>query len=108
MSGQDNQLSRVFRNVFGGDGIQANVTRLAGSFKEGSKNGRDLMGCTWSGLSALYDAVNSGQEICMKSGRRFRIIQKLGEGGYAFVYLVKEAGAPGSASSLSSGQGGTS
>lgn len=96
MSGQDSQVSRLFRNVFGGEGVQANVSNLARSFQEGTKKGPqgDLMGCTWSGLSALYDSLNAGQEYCIKD-RRFRVLKKLGEGGYAFVYLVRESG-PGS------------
>ncbi|CAI5965443.1 unnamed protein product [Closterium sp. NIES-64] len=49
------------------------------------------MGCTWSGLAAIYDAVSSGEEVKV-NGRRFRIVQNLGEGGYAFVYLVRETG----------------
>ncbi|CAI7806725.1 unnamed protein product [Closterium sp. NIES-53] len=49
------------------------------------------MGCTWSGLTAIYDAVSSGEEVKV-NGRRFRIVQNLGEGGYAFVYLVRETG----------------
>eukprot|EP00246_Nothoceros_aenigmaticus_P006304 TRINITY_DN19121_c0_g1_i1.p1 TRINITY_DN19121_c0_g1~~TRINITY_DN19121_c0_g1_i1.p1 ORF type:complete len:399 (+),score=60.11 TRINITY_DN19121_c0_g1_i1:150-1199(+) len=47
------------------------------------------MGCTWSGLSALYDAVNCTSDLWLND-RRFRIVRQLGEGGYAFVYLVKE------------------
>ncbi|XP_047328588.1 probable serine/threonine-protein kinase DDB_G0291350 [Impatiens glandulifera] len=50
------------------------------------------MGCSCSGLSALYDAVNSsggGGEVWINENR-FRIISLLGEGGFAYVYLVKE------------------
>ncbi|CAA6670651.1 unnamed protein product [Spirodela intermedia] len=36
------------------------------------------MGCSFSGLNALYDA------------NRFRILRQLGEGGFAYVFLVKE------------------
>eukprot|EP00897_Mesotaenium_endlicherianum_P004543 jgi/Mesen1/4116/ME000216S03371 len=48
------------------------------------------MGCTWSGLHALYDVVNPGGSDIFIGNRHFKIIQQLGEGGYAFVYLVKE------------------
>ncbi|KAK8940886.1 3-phosphoinositide-dependent protein kinase 1 [Platanthera zijinensis] len=54
------------------------------------------MGCSLSGLSALYDAVNGGGDVWINQNR-FRIVKQLGEGGFAFVYLVKEVardGAP--------------
>lgn len=47
------------------------------------------MGCTWSGLNVLYGAVGSGAEVWVNK-RRFRIQRQLGEGGFAFVYLVRE------------------
>ncbi|XP_010522295.1 PREDICTED: serine/threonine-protein kinase 16-like [Tarenaya hassleriana] len=47
------------------------------------------MGCTFSGLNALYDAVNGGGDVWINENR-FRIVRQLGEGGFAFVYLVKE------------------
>lgn len=47
------------------------------------------MGCTWSGLDALYGAVGSGAEVFVNK-RRFKIQRQLGEGGFAFVYLVRE------------------
>ncbi|KAH9297159.1 hypothetical protein KI387_028841 [Taxus chinensis] len=47
------------------------------------------MGCTFSGLNALYDVVNGGGDVWINE-RRFRIIRQIGEGGFAFVYLVKE------------------
>lgn len=47
------------------------------------------MGCTFSGLNALYDAVNGGGDVWINENR-FRIIRQLGEGGFAFVFLVKE------------------
>ncbi|KAG0567466.1 hypothetical protein M758_7G141500 [Ceratodon purpureus] len=47
------------------------------------------MGCTWSGLDALVGAVGSGAEVWVNK-RRFRIQRQLGEGGFAFVYLVRE------------------
>lgn len=47
------------------------------------------MGCTFSGLNALYDAVSGGPDFWINE-RRFRTVRQLGEGGFAFVYLVKE------------------
>lgn len=47
------------------------------------------MGCSLSALSLLYDAINGGGDIWI-NGNRFRIVRQLGEGGFAFVYLVKE------------------
>lgn len=47
------------------------------------------MGCTFSGLNALYDAVNGGGDVWINENR-FRIVRQLGEGGFAYVYLVKE------------------
>lgn len=47
------------------------------------------MGCTFSGLNALYDAVNGGGDVWINENR-FRIIRQLGEGGFAYVFLVKE------------------
>ncbi|OVA12769.1 Protein kinase domain [Macleaya cordata] len=49
------------------------------------------MGCSFSGLNALYDAVNGGGDVWINENR-FRIVRQLGEGGFAFVYLVKEIG----------------
>lgn len=60
------------------------------------------MGCSFSGLSALYDAVNGGGDVWINHSR-FRIVKQLGEGGFAFVYLVKEVVRDGS-----SGGGGLS
>lgn len=59
------------------------------------------MGCSFSGLNALYDAVNGGGDVWINQNR-FRIVRQLGEGGFAFVYLVKEvtATADGSSSGL--------
>ncbi|KAM0942607.1 putative transferase, protein kinase NAK family [Dioscorea sansibarensis] len=59
------------------------------------------MGCSFSGLNALYDAVNGGGDVWINQNR-FRIVRQLGEGGFAFVYLVKEvsAAADGSSSGL--------
>lgn len=47
------------------------------------------MGCSFSGLNSLYDAVNGGADVWINENR-FRIVRQLGEGGFAFVYLVKE------------------
>ncbi|XP_044476210.1 serine/threonine-protein kinase 16-like [Mangifera indica] len=47
------------------------------------------MGCTFSGLNALYDAVNGGGDVWINE-TRFRILRQLGEGGFAYVFLVKE------------------
>ncbi|XP_047165570.1 serine/threonine-protein kinase 16 isoform X2 [Vigna umbellata] len=47
------------------------------------------MGCSFSGLNALYDSVNSGGDAWINENR-FRIVRQLGEGGFAYVYLVKE------------------
>lgn len=51
--------------------------------------GWEAMGCTWSGLDALVGAVGSGAEVWVNK-RRFRIQRQPGEGGFAFVYLVRE------------------
>ncbi|CAL0327595.1 unnamed protein product [Lupinus luteus] len=47
------------------------------------------MGCSLSGLSSLYDAVNGAGEVWINKNR-FRIVRQIGEGGFAYVYLVKE------------------
>lgn len=47
------------------------------------------MGCSLSGLNALYDAVSGGVDVWINENR-FRIVRQLGEGGFAYVYLVKE------------------
>uniref|UniRef100_A0A1J3K5F3 non-specific serine/threonine protein kinase n=1 Tax=Noccaea caerulescens TaxID=107243 RepID=A0A1J3K5F3_NOCCA len=60
------------------------------------------MGCSFSGLNALYDAVNGGGDVWINENR-FRIVRQLGEGGFAFVFLVKEIVAD--ASSAASGGG---
>lgn len=56
------------------------------------------MGCSFSGLNALYDAVNGGGDIWINENR-FRIVRQLGEGGFAFVFLVKEVIADSSSAS---------
>ena len=55
------------------------------------------MGCTFSGLNALYDVVNGGSTDVWINETRFRIVRTLGEGGFSSVYLVKEqpGGRPG-------------
>ena len=45
------------------------------------------MGCSFSGLNALYDS--GGGDVWINENR-FRIVRQLGEGGFAFVFLVKE------------------
>ncbi|CAA3016280.1 probable serine threonine- kinase DDB_G0291350 [Olea europaea subsp. europaea] len=47
------------------------------------------MGCSFLGLNALYDAVNGGGDVWINENR-FRILRQLGEGGFAYVFLVKE------------------
>ncbi|XP_008804427.1 probable serine/threonine-protein kinase DDB_G0291350 isoform X1 [Phoenix dactylifera] len=47
------------------------------------------MGCSFSGLNALYNAVNGGGDVWINENR-FRILKQIGEGGFAYVYLVKE------------------
>ncbi|KAF8365154.1 hypothetical protein HHK36_029853 [Tetracentron sinense] len=49
------------------------------------------MGCSFSGLNALYDAVNGGGDIWINENR-YRILRQLGEGGFAYVFLVKDIG----------------
>ena len=55
------------------------------------------MGCTFSGLNALYDVVNGGSADVWINETRFRIVRTLGEGGFSSVYLVREqpGGRPG-------------
>nr|KJB19471.1 hypothetical protein B456_003G104700 [Gossypium raimondii] len=59
------------------------------------------MGCSFSGLNALYDAVNGGGDVWINENR-FKIVRQLGEGGFAYVYLVKEVVSD-SSSALASG-----
>ncbi|KAJ4758621.1 hypothetical protein LUZ62_023638 [Rhynchospora pubera] len=59
------------------------------------------MGCSFSGLNALYDAVNGGGDVWINDNR-FRILRQLGEGGFAFVYLVKDVTASSSSGGPSS------
>ncbi|CAA6661495.1 unnamed protein product [Spirodela intermedia] len=62
------------------------------------------MGCSLSGLNALYGATNGGGDVWVNENR-FRIVKLLGDGGgSAFTYLVKEvadADADGAGSGLS-------
>lgn len=60
------------------------------------------MGCTFSGLNAFYDAVNSGGDVWINENR-FRIVRQLGEGGFAYVFLVKELLADTSSDAVQSG-----
>ncbi|GAQ83678.1 serine/threonine protein kinase [Klebsormidium nitens] len=48
------------------------------------------MGCTLSVWSTLYDSVVPNGSDVWIGDRRFRVVKELGEGGFAFVYLVKE------------------
>ncbi|CAL9109576.1 unnamed protein product [Musa acuminata var. zebrina] len=54
------------------------------------------MGCSFSGLNSFYDAVNGAGDVWINENR-FRIVRQLGEGGFAFVFLVKEVVADGAA-----------
>ncbi|XP_043726074.1 serine/threonine-protein kinase 16-like [Telopea speciosissima] len=49
------------------------------------------MGCSFSGMNALYGAANGGGDVWINENR-FRILRQLGEGGSAYTYLVKEVG----------------
>ncbi|KAI4340170.1 hypothetical protein MLD38_025033 [Melastoma candidum] len=62
------------------------------------------MGCSFSGLNALYDAVNGDGDVWINENK-FRILRQLGEGGFAYVYLVKELGSDSSSSDDSRGGG---
>ncbi|KAA0058028.1 serine/threonine-protein kinase 16-like isoform X1 [Cucumis melo var. makuwa] len=62
------------------------------------------MGCTFSGLNAFYDAVNSGGDVWINENR-FRIVRQLGEGGFAYVFLVKEVLADTSSDAVQSDDG---
>ena len=42
-----------------------------------------------NGLNALYDVVNGGGDVWINENR-FKILRQLGEGGFAYVFLVKE------------------
>lgn len=46
------------------------------------------MGCSMSGLNALSD-LNSKGEVWINENR-FKILRQIGEGGFAYVFLVKE------------------
>lgn len=63
------------------------------SREEGRKR-EGTMGCSLSGLNAFYDAVSGGGDVWINENR-FRIVRQLGEGGFAFVFLVKEVVADG-------------
>ncbi|MBA0834853.1 hypothetical protein Goarm_007175 [Gossypium armourianum] len=58
------------------------------------------MGCTFSGFNAMYDAANGGGDVWIND-IRFKIVRQLGEGGFAYVYLVKEVASD--SSSISAG-----
>ena len=50
------------------------------------------MGCSFSTLcrSLLPSGIISPERVLAFNGRQFRVLRTLGEGGYAFVYLVQE------------------
>ena len=52
------------------------------------------MGCSYSLLRSLLPVrlplAMAGERAVSFNGRRFRVLRTLGEGGYAFVYLVQE------------------
>ena len=45
---------------------------------------KEKMGCSFSGLNALCDAVSRGRDVGI-NGNRFRIVRRLGEGGFVYV-----------------------
>jgi serine/threonine kinase 16 len=51
------------------------------------------MGCSMSGLNALRDAAKGGGDVWINE-RRFRVLRQIGEGGFAFVYIVRELNPP--------------
>ncbi|KAF7838576.1 serine/threonine-protein kinase 16 [Senna tora] len=53
------------------------------------KKEKKKMGCSFSGLNALYDNVNAAADVWINENR-FRVVRQLGEGGFSYVYLVKE------------------
>ncbi|KAL7588919.1 hypothetical protein Lser_V15G36690 [Lactuca serriola] len=53
-----------------------------------------------SRLNALYEAVNRGADVWFNDNR-FKIVRELGEGGFAYVFLVREAFTDASASGAS-------
>ena len=55
----------------------------------GGREEAEAMGCSFSGLNAFYDSVSAGGDVWINENR-FRILRQLGEGGFAYVYLVKE------------------
>ncbi|CAN4115506.1 unnamed protein product [Withania somnifera] len=47
------------------------------------------MGCSFSGLTALYDNANGGGDVWINENR-FRILRPIGQGALSNVFLVKE------------------
>ncbi|KAM3290105.1 hypothetical protein BC332_30738 [Capsicum chinense] len=47
------------------------------------------MGCSFSGLNALYDSANGGGDVWINENR-FRILKPIGGGSLANLFLVKE------------------
>lgn len=70
------------------------IPRVVRERKKKSKK----MGCSFSGLNALYDAVNGGGDVWINENK-FKIVRQLGEGGFAYVFLVKEVVTDASAAS---------
>ncbi|KAE9601892.1 hypothetical protein Lal_00040804 [Lupinus albus] len=60
------------------------------------------MGCSFSGLNALYDTVHGGGDDVWINDNRFRVVKQLGEGAFAYVFLVKEILSDSSSSGLAS------
>lgn len=60
------------------------------------------MGCTISGLNALYDTANGGGDVWINENR-FKILRQLGEGGFASMYFVKEVVSSNTSSVASAG-----
>lgn len=65
------------------------------------------MGCSFSGLNALYDTVGGGGGDIWVNDYRFRVLRRLGDAGPAgsSVFLVKEVVAAAAASDGTAGAG---
>ena len=64
--------------------------RAASEFAGGEK---PKMGCSISGLNALYDAATGGGDVWINE-RRFRVLRQIGEGGFGFVYSSRSTNLP--------------
>jgi serine/threonine kinase 16 len=51
------------------------------------------MGCSMSGLNALHDAAKGGGDVWINE-HRFRVLHQIGEGDFAFIYIVRELNPP--------------